>query len=179
MCRAFWDSGLACLDRREFRHRPGWMKTARVPKSEGGAIDYCMINDLPALVWAANMADLELHTFLHKAPALQRPTVLAFDLDPGPPADILTACQVGLMLRKLFDSLGMESFPKTSGSKGLQVYVPLNMPVTYEKTKPFAHAVAQLLESQSPAKIVSVMSKNLRKGKVFIDWSQNDEKKRR
>ena len=158
-------------------HRPGWMKTARVPKSEGGAIDYCLINDLPALVWAANMADLELHTFLHKAPALQRPTVLAFDLDPGPPADILTACQVGLMLRKLFDSLGMESFPKTSGSKGLQVYVPLNRPVTYEKTKPFAHAVAQLLESQSPGKIVSVMSKSLRKGKVFIDWSQNDEKK--
>ena len=158
-------------------HRPDWIKTARVSKKEGGAIDYCMINDLPALVWAANMADLELHTFLHKAPAIERPTVLAFDLDPGPPADILASCEVGLLLRKLFDSLGMESFPKTSGSKGLQVYVPLNKVITYDKTKPFAHAVAQLLESQFPDKVVSLMSKSLRKGKVFIDWSQNDDKK--
>jgi bifunctional non-homologous end joining protein LigD len=157
-------------------HRPKWMKTAKVAK-EGGSIDYCVVNDLPSLVWAANMADLELHTFLHKAPALQRPTALAFDLDPGPPADILTCCEVALVLQKLFQSLQLESFPKTSGSKGLQIYVPLNTAVTYERTKAFAHRIAELLEERLPELVVSRMSKNLRRGKVFVDWSQNDDKK--
>jgi bifunctional non-homologous end joining protein LigD len=158
-------------------HRPSWLKTATVPRTEGGEIDYCVLNDLASLVWAANIADLELHTFLHKAPAIHRPTTLAFDLDPGAPADILDCCRVALELRQLFDSLGLESFAKTSGSKGLQVYVPLNSTVTYDQTKPFAHAVAQGLERQDPDKVVSVMSKHRRKGKVFVDWSQNDEKK--
>jgi len=158
-------------------HRPDWVKTATVSKKEGGEIDYCMLNDLPALVWAANLADLELHTFLHQAPAIQRPTALAFDLDPGAPADIIACCRVGLMVRKLFESFDMETFPKTSGSKGLQVYVPLNTAVTYEKTKAFAHAVAELLEIEHPEMVVSQMSKSLRKGKVFVDWSQNDDKK--
>jgi bifunctional non-homologous end joining protein LigD len=153
------------------------MKTAKVPKKEGGAVNYCMLNNLPSLVWAANIADLELHTFLHKAPALQRPTALAFDLDPGAPADILDCCRVGLELKKLFDAFGMECFPKTSGSKGLQVFVPLNTAVTYERTKAFARAVAQLLEERLPDKVVSNMSKSVRKGRVFVDWSQNDDKK--
>ena len=152
------------------------MKTARVAK-EGGTIDYCVLDDLPSLVWAANMADLELHTFLHRAPALQRPTALAFDLDPGPPADILTCCEIALILQKLFHSLHLESFPKTSGSKGLQVYVPLNTAVTYERTKAFARRIAELLEERLPGLVVSRMSKSLRKGKVFVDWSQNDDKK--
>jgi bifunctional non-homologous end joining protein LigD len=158
-------------------HRPKWVKTAKVPKTEGGAIDYCVMDDLPALVWAANLADLELHTFLHVAPRIERPQFLAFDLDPGPPADIVLCCKVGLWLRDLFSALGMKSFAKTSGSKGLQVYVPLNTPTTYEKTKPFAHAVAQLLEAQAPDEIVSRMQKSLRTGKVLVDWSQNDGKK--
>ncbi|MEP6667711.1 MAG: non-homologous end-joining DNA ligase [Chthoniobacter sp.] len=158
-------------------HRPRWIKTVKVAKTEGGAIDYCMLNDLPSLVWAANLADLELHTFLHRAPAIQRPTALAFDLDPGPPADIVLCCQVGLWLKEIFDTLKMQSFPKTSGSKGLQVYVPLNTAVTYEKTKAFAHAVALLLEKQHPELVVSRMQKVLRKGKVLVDWSQNDDKK--
>src|SRR6188474_3660347 len=111
-------------------HRPKWVKTAKVEKTDG-EINYCLMNDLPALVWAANLADLELHTFLHRAPALQRPTALAFDLDPGPPADIVQCCQVALWLKEFFDSLDLECFPKTSGSKGLQVYVPLNTAMTY------------------------------------------------
>src|ERR1700730_4594299 len=158
-------------------HRPKWIKTTKVTKSEGGEINYCVINDLPSLVWAANLADLELHTFLHKAPSLNRPSALAFDLDPGPPADILLCCQVGLWIKAIFDNLGLESFAKTSGSKGLQVYIPLNTPVTYQRTKPFAQAVAGLLEQQAPKVVVSNMQRNLRKGKVFVDWSQNDAHK--
>lgn len=158
-------------------HRPPWVKTARVAKSEGGQINYCVVNDLPTLVWAANLADLELHTFLHKAPAIGRPTALAFDLDPGPPADIVTCCQVGQWLKATFDALGMECFAKTSGSKGLQVYVPLNTPVTYKRTKAFAHGLAEFLESQFPETVVSKMQKSLRVGKVLVDWSQNDDHK--
>ncbi len=155
-------------------HRPKWIKTADVPKSGGTDIHYCVMNGLPALVWAANIADLELHTFLHKAPAIERPTALAFDLDPGAPADIVQCCQVGLWIRDLFQRLGLQSFPKTSGSKGLQVYVPLNTSVAYEKTKAFAHAVAELLEERQPDAVVSKMLKSLRKGRVLVDWSQND-----
>jgi bifunctional non-homologous end joining protein LigD len=158
-------------------HRPPWVKTAKVAKSEGGEINYCMLNDLPTLVWAANLADLELHTFLHKAPAIGRPTALAFDLDPGPPADVVTCCQVALWLKTTFDALKMECFAKTSGSKGLQVYVPLNTAVTYKRTKTFAHALAEFLERQFPETVVSKMQKSLRAGKVLVDWSQNDDHK--
>jgi bifunctional non-homologous end joining protein LigD len=157
-------------------HRPRWIKTAHVPKTDG-AIDYCVMNDLPALVWSANLADLELHTFLHCAPALQRPTALAFDLDPGAPATIVECCQVGLWLQAVFQALKLKSFAKTSGSKGLQIYVPLNTPVTYARTKPFAHALAKLLEEKFPALVVSKMQKSLRSGKVLVDWSQNDDHK--
>jgi bifunctional non-homologous end joining protein LigD len=157
--------------------RPQWVKTTKVGKSDGGEINYCLINDLPALVWAANLADLELHTFLHKAPAIQRPTALALDLDPGPPADILTCCQVALHLKGVFDSLKLKSFPKTSGSKGMQIYLPLNTKVDYERTKAFAHELADLMEQQFPDLVLSRMEKTLRKGKVFMDWSQNDDKK--
>ena len=159
-------------------HRPKWLKTTKVPsRREEGHIDYCMINDLAALVWAANLADLELHTFLHKAPAITRPTALAFDLDPGPPADIILCCEVGFLLKSILDQLGLESFPKTSGSKGLQIYVPLNTATTYEKTKAFAKTLAERIEKQSPDRVVSRMLKALRHGKVLIDWSQNDEHK--
>lgn len=156
-------------------HRPKWLKTTAVPKSEGGEVNYCVINDVKALVWAANLADLELHTFLHRAPAIQKPTALAFDLDPGPPADILLCCEVGLWIKGLFEKLGLQSFAKTSGSKGLQVYVPLNTNVTYEQTRPFAKAVAETLESHAPDKVTARMQKALRKGKVMVDWSQNDD----
>lgn len=160
-------------------HRPDWMKTATVPsqRRKEKRIEYCVMNDLPALVWAANLADLELHTFLHRAPAITRPTSLAFDLDPGPPADIVQCCRVGLWLKAIFDECKLSSFAKTSGSKGLQIYVPLNTGTTYLKTKNFAHTIAKNLERERSDCVVSRMQKSLRKGKVFIDWSQNDEHK--
>jgi bifunctional non-homologous end joining protein LigD len=157
--------------------RPEWVKTTNVPRKDGSEINYCLMNELPALVWAANLADLELHTFLHRAPAIETPTALAFDLDPGPPADIVLCCKVGLWLKELFARLKLECFPKTSGSKGLQVYVPLNTPVAYDKTKAFAHAVAESLEREFPRIVVSKMQKSLRGGKVLVDWSQNDPHK--
>ncbi|MBV8386352.1 MAG: non-homologous end-joining DNA ligase, partial [Acidimicrobiia bacterium] len=159
-------------------HRPEWVATAPVPSDRhGGPIDYCLCNDLPTLVWVANMASIELHPSLSHAPKIQQPTTLAFDLDPGPPAAILECAQVGLWVRDVLAEFGLESFPKTSGSKGMQVYVPLNTAVTYDDTKGFSHALARLLEKQHPKEVVSVMTKDLRKGKVFIDWSQNDEHK--
>lgn len=169
--------GLFFYEKKCPSHRPEWVTTAKVARAEGEDINYCVVNDLAALVWAANLADLELHTFLHKAPAIDRPTALAFDLDPGPPADILLCCKVAFWLKDLFDSLGLKSFPKTSGSKGLQVYVPLNSSVTYDQTKAFAHAVADALERRSPETVVAKMQKSQREGKVFVDWSQNDSHK--
>ena len=159
-------------------YRPEWMKTAKV-WSEGNNrfMDYCVVADLPTLVWLANLADLELHTSLSRAPEMQRPTVIAFDLDPGAPADMVQCCQVGLWIRAIFEQFGLQSFAKTSGSKGLQVYVPLNTAVTYEKTKPFAKAIACLLEERHPGQVVSDMKKALRVNKVFVDWSQNDDYK--
>lgn len=157
--------------------RPKWVNTTRVPKSDGGEVNYCVMNSLPALVWAANLADLELHTFLHKMPAIQRPTALAFDLDPGAPADIISCCEVALKLKAIFTALGLKSFPKTSGSKGMQVYVPLNSPVAYYQTKSFARELAFFLEQQMPALVVSKMQKAVRAGKVFVDWSQNSDTK--
>jgi len=158
-------------------HRPKWVQTTQVAKGSGGAINYCMINDLPSLVWVANLADLELHTFLHRAPDVDRPTMMAFDLDPGPPADIVLCCQIALQLKAFFDELDLQLFAKTSGSKGLQVYVPLNTQTTYEKTKTFARTLAERFEKEHSDKVVSNMKKSSRQGKVFIDWSQNDDHK--
>ena len=159
-------------------HRPEWVATAPVESERaGGVVDYCLCNDLPTLVWVANMASIELHPSLSHAPKIEQPTTLAFDLDPGPPAAILECAQVGLWVRDVLAEFGLESFPKTSGSKGMQVYVPLNTPVTYDDTKPFAKAVAELLEKHHPELVVSRMSKDLRPGKVLVDWSQNDEHK--
>jgi bifunctional non-homologous end joining protein LigD len=154
-------------------HRPDWVQTAQVDK-----VNYCVCNDRPTLIWAANLADIELHTSLSLADEIERPTMMVFDLDPGAPAGMAECRQVGLWLREIFDPLGLESFPKTSGSKGLQIYVPLNSDdVTYDDTKPFAKAVAELLEKQHPELVVSRMAKDLRGGKVLVDWSQNDEHK--
>lgn len=159
-------------------HRPQWMKTRAVwSETNEDFIKFCVINDLPSLVWTSNLADLELHTSLAVAKKPDRPTAMVFDLDPGAPADIVQCCQVGLWLRAVLEGTGLESFAKTSGSKGLQVYVPLNTPVTFEQTKRFAHALAKALEREHPDMVVSRMQKSLRKGKVLIDWSQNDDHK--
>jgi len=163
------------------RHRPDWVETVGVhSRHSRREIDYVLCQDLPTLVWLANLADLELHPSLAKAGAIERPTALAFDLDPGEPATIVECCEIALALRGLFEQLGLRAFPKTSGSKGLQVYVPLNDPAaSYDATKPFAHAVAHLFEQQRPELVVSDMRKagGERAGKVLIDWSQNDEHK--
>jgi bifunctional non-homologous end joining protein LigD len=159
-------------------HRPEWVQTARVWSSGNDKwMNYCMAEDLPTLVWAANLADLELHTSLSLSTDMMRPSFLVFDLDPGAPANIVQCCQVGLWVRDIFERLGLKCFAKTSGSKGMQIYVPLNTAVTYEQTKPFAHAIARLLERQNPKLVVSDMKKALRVGKVFVDWSQNDDHK--
>jgi bifunctional non-homologous end joining protein LigD len=160
------------------QYRPDWVKTAPVWSGRNRRnIHYVLCDDLATLVWLANLAALELHPSLSLASDVTCPTMMVFDLDPGPPATILECCQVGLWLREIFEHFGLRSFPKTSGSKGLQIYVPLNTPVTYEATKTFSHALAQLLEHEHPKQVLSEMSKQARTGKVFVDWSQNDEHK--
>ena len=164
-------------------HRPDWVTTAPYYSSHSKrVIEFTVIDSQATLVWTANLAAIELHPSLSLAAKPEQPTMVVFDLDPGAPADIRQCCEVGLHLRELFGHLGLESFPKTSGSKGLQVYVPLNSPnITYDAphggSKGFALAVAQLLERQHPELVVSNMAKDLRVGKVLVDWSQNDESK--
>ena len=156
-------------------HRPDWVKTAPIwSGSNRRTIHYILADDLATLVWIANLASIELHPSLALAAEIETPTMIVFDLDPGPPADIIQCAQVGLWVRDIFAHFGLKSFPKTSGSKGLQVYIPLNTPTTYEQTKPFAHAVARLLEHEHPGLVVSDMKKAVRTNKVFVDWSQND-----
>jgi bifunctional non-homologous end joining protein LigD len=160
-------------------HRPEWVRTAAVwSRHNGRTIDFTLADDLATLVWLAQLGDLELHTSLALARDVTQPTILAFDLDPGPPATIVECARVALDLRDVFDHLGMAAFAKTSGSKGMQVYVPLNVPgITYADTKGFALGLAQLLERRRPELVVSDMRKSLRAGKVLVDWSQNDEHK--
>jgi bifunctional non-homologous end joining protein LigD len=150
-------------------HRPEWVQTVKI-----GDVNYTIGQDRPTLVWLANLADIELHTSLSLADDPERPTMLVFDLDPGPPAGIIECCRVALVLHGLFGQLRLESFVKTSGSKGMQVYVPLNTPTDYAQTKPFARRIAELLEQRMPELVVSRMTKKLRPGKVLVDWSQND-----
>ena len=158
-------------------HRPDWVRTVTLPSGRK-PIEYLLTEDRATLVWVANLAALELHTPLARAEAAARPTALVFDLDPGEPASIIECCRVGLQLQGMFEQLGIDSFAKTSGSKGLQVYVPLNSDeIRYEQTKPFAKAVAEMLEQAEPERVVSRMTKARRTGKVLIDWSQNDGRK--
>jgi bifunctional non-homologous end joining protein LigD len=159
-------------------HRPDWVRSEAIQMSSK-SIDFCVCDDLPTLVWLANLADLELHPSLSLVDDVDRPTVMAFDLDPGPPAGIPECCEVAFLLRDTLSQIGLESFAKTSGSKGIQVYVPLNVDgVDYDHgTKALSHALARHLEAQHPKLIVSQQRKDLRKGKVLIDWSQNDEAK--
>ena len=153
---------------------PKWIKRFAVPRRErAGEIDYLLINDLPSLMWAGNMNNIELHVFQAKAPKIQQPTMMVFDLDPGEPAGLRESAQVALMLKETLDSLGLQSLLKSSGGKGLHVCVPLNTAVSYEQTGAFAESLAQWLERAQPELVVSRMAKSERKGKVFIDWSQN------
>jgi bifunctional non-homologous end joining protein LigD len=159
-------------------HRPDWVRSEPVELSSN-TINFCICDDLATLVWLANLADLELHPSLSRVPEVERPSIMAFDLDPGPGTGLPECCDVALLLRDALGALGLECFPKTSGSKGIQVYVPLNTDgVDYDHgTKRFSNAMARYLESRHPKLIVSSQKKELRKNKVLIDWSQNDEHK--
>jgi bifunctional non-homologous end joining protein LigD len=169
--------GKAFYQKQAPAHRPEWVPTVTLP-SEKKPIDYLLAEERATLVWLANLAALELHTPLARAEAPERPTTLVFDLDPGEPATVIECCRVALALNGMFENLGLRSFAKTSGKKGLQLYLPLNTPeVSFAQTKPFAKAVAELLEQADPELVVSRMTKARRTGKVLIDWSQNDSRK--
>jgi bifunctional non-homologous end joining protein LigD len=159
-------------------YTPDWIRTFPVPRREGGAdINYIVINDAATLAWTANIAALELHPFLHRVPQLDRPTHVVFDLDPGEGAGLGECIEVVFLLRDVLTKLRLKSFPKVSGSKGLQLYVPLNTQTSYASTQLFAKTIAELLEREHPKLVVADMAKNLRHGKVFIDWSQNADHK--
>ena len=173
------DLDAAFFEKRCPKHRPKWVKTATVLAGpHAGKIDFCVCDSRPTLIWMAQLAAIELHPSLSLGRAPKRPTVLAFDLDPGPPADVVDCSRVALRLREVLEQLGLECFVKTSGSKGMQLYVPLNTKTSYEETRPFAQALAQLIAKQDPEKILAKMGKKTdRSGKVFIDWYQNNERK--
>ena len=158
------------------RFKPPWVQTFGVPRRSGKAeICYVLLNDLPSLVWSANSANLEIHPFLSRVPRIERPTSVVFDLDPGEGTDILTCGEIAMLLRERLTAQRLECFAKVSGSKGLQLYVPLNTPVTYEETQPFAKGLAESLAREHPGRVIATMAKVDRKGKVFIDWSQNSD----
>lgn len=150
------------------KHRPEWMGTVTL-----GEVDYLRIDEEAALVWAANSAAIEIHPGLATAPKLDEPSVLVLDLDPGEGADVVTCCRVALILKGYLGQVGLEAWPKTSGSKGLQMYVPLNNGTTYDRTRPFAEGLARLAESEHPDLVTSTIEKVHRRKKVLIDWAQN------
>lgn len=158
-------------------HRPDWVGTCLGPGDRGGGIDYCQLSEIASLAWAANLAALEIHGPMARCGDLDTPTMLVFDLDPGQPATIIECCQVALSIRDVLETVGLSSVAKTSGSKGMQLYVPLNTPHTHSNASDFALAVAQLLEKQMPQAVTATMAKKERPNKIFIDWSQNSRHK--
>ena len=173
------DLDAAFYEKRCPKHRPKWVKTAKVQAGpRAGVIEFCVCDSLPTLIWMAQLAAIELHPSLSLSRAPKRPTSLVFDLDPGPPADVVDCSRVALRLREVLSQLNLQSFVKTSGSKGMQLYVPLNTKSSYEETRPFGQALAQIVANQDPESILAKMGKKTdRSGKVFIDWYQNNERK--
>ena len=159
-------------------YHPDWIGVVTMPsRNVRREVNFCVAESVSTLVWLANLATIEFHTLLSRGQDFDRPTFVAFDLDPGPPADVLDAAWAAERLHEMLSDVGLESFAKVSGSKGVHVYVPVNRPATFEETKTFARSMAQLLESHYPERVVSNMRKDLRGGKVFVDWSQNDPHK--
>jgi bifunctional non-homologous end joining protein LigD len=169
--------GTSFFEKRCPSHRPGWVEVALGPGDRAGPVEYCRLDDRPALVWAANLAALELHTPMALADDIESPRMVVFDLDPGAPAAMTECAVVALEIQDALDHLGFELWAKTSGSKGLQLYLPLNTPYTHDQCSQFALALAQLMEKQHPDLVVSNMKKDLRHAKVLIDWSQNSRHK--
>jgi bifunctional non-homologous end joining protein LigD len=153
------------------RSAPDWLETAVVDGRDAAVFRMCLLETPAALAWAANMAAIELHPLLARVPELDRPTAVVFDLDPGPPADVLDCCELALVVRERLAGLGLESFPKTTGSVGLHVYVPLDGTATYAETRRFARALA---ESLGDPRVVTIQRRSARVGKVLVDWMQND-----
>jgi bifunctional non-homologous end joining protein LigD len=175
-----WPNGVneqSFFEKRCPSHRPDWMQTCGGPGDRGGSIEYCCVKEVASLAWTANLAALEIHGPLARCGDIESPTMVVFDLDPGAPATIVECCQVALDLRDVLDHLGLEVFAKTSGSKGMQLYIPLNTPATHEHASAFALAVGQILEKQFPKRVLVEMAKAARPNKVFIDWSQNSRHK--
>lgn len=169
--------GGSFFEKRCPKHRPDFVATAAGPGDRGGAIQYCVLADRPSLAWAANMAALELHSPMARADDIESPTLMVLDLDPGAPATMVECCQVAVDIEPVLGGLGLRTWAKTSGSKGLQLYVPLNTPATHHGASGFAKAVADVLTKHHPDRVVSQQRKELRKGKVLIDWSQNSRHK--
>lgn len=175
-----WPDGVTAepfFNKRAPSHRPDWIGTCVGPGDKGKGIDYPVLDEVAALAWSANLAALELHAPMARCVDIDSPTILVFDLDPGQPASIVECCQVALQIRDVLEQIGLESWPKTSGSKGLQMYVPLNSPHTHQHAADFALAVAQLLEKQHPQSVTANMARSVRPNKIFIDWSQNSRHK--
>ncbi len=160
------------------RHRPEWMQTAKVwSRGNDRWMYFCVVDDLPSLVWVSQLGTVEWHTSLSTKPDLEHPRTLVFDFDPGPPATIVECCRVAGLVREWLEGHKLKGFCKTSGSKGLQLYVPLNGDAGYDVTKKISHGIATKLEREHPKEVVSRQVKDLRGGKVLIDWSQNDPNK--
>ncbi len=175
-----WPNGVteeSFFEKRCPSHRPGWIGTCLGPGDRRGGIEYCRVDSVPALAWTANLAALEIHSPMARCGAPDVPTMVVFDLDPGSPATITECCQVALEIRDVLQTVGLGCYPKTSGNKGMQLYVPLNTAHEHEHASNFALAVAQLLEKRMPQLVVSNMAKKLRAGKILIDWSQNSRHK--
>ena len=169
--------GTSFFEKRSPDHRPDWIGTALGPGDRKGGIQYLVIDEVATLAWVGNMAALEVHAPMARAVDIDAPTMVVFDLDPGAPATIVDCCRVALEIQDVLADLDLQIWPKTSGSKGMQLYLPLNTPHTTEHASSFALAVAQVLENQDPKRVTSVMKKQLRKGKIFVDWSQNSHHK--
>ena len=175
-----WPDGVTSdsfFEKRCPSHRPGWVGTCVGPGDRRGGIDYCRLDSVAALAWTANLAALEIHSPMARCTDIDSPSMVVFDLDPGKPATIIECCRVALRIRAVLESVGLESCAKTSGNKGLQLYVPLNSPHTHDDASDFALAVAQLLEQDSPELVLSNMNRKRRADKIFVDWSQNSRHK--
>jgi bifunctional non-homologous end joining protein LigD len=160
------------------RAAPPWVERAPMwSERKQDDIHFCRLEDTASLLWSVNRGNLEMHPLLSIAPDFDTPTAVVFDLDPGDGAGMLDAAAIALILRDMLRGVGLESLIKSTGSKGVQVYVPLNTPTTFSETKSFAREVANVMAARLGDRVVANYQKRLRSGKVLIDWAQNDRHK--
>jgi bifunctional non-homologous end joining protein LigD len=182
LTRKRWPNGTAAdsfFEKNTPRGTPSFVRTAFLPEHGDEGVEYVVADSLPTLVWLANLAALELHVPQWRVDADGNPLdadLVVLDLDPGPPADIIDCCNVALALRQLLEADGLTAFAKTSGNKGAQLYVPVE-PAPSTQTSAYAKRLAEQLEQALPDLVLSSMDRKARRGKVFIDWSQNNAAK--